>query len=55
MLMQTTYIMLEIKHAKEIKDLTDLVAGRAYTLDGVEDVTATIVPQMNMLKVKEQE
>jgi predicted HAD superfamily Cof-like phosphohydrolase len=38
-----THIRLTIKHTKEIPDLTDLVSGRAYTLDGVTDTTATIM------------
>jgi hypothetical protein len=38
-----TFVLLEIDHRKEIKDLTDLCAGRTYTLDGVTDVSARIL------------
>lgn len=43
MTMQTTYILLKIEHSAPIPDLTDKVAGRAYTMDKIEDVTAMIV------------
>lgn len=39
--MKTT-ILMTIEHSKPIPDLTDIAAGRVYTLDGVKDVTATI-------------
>jgi hypothetical protein len=42
--MKTTLIMV-IEHSKPIPDLTDIAAGRVYTLSGVKDVTATIQPQ----------
>lgn len=35
-----TQILLTVEHSKEVPDLLDKVAGRVYTLDGVEDVTA---------------
>lgn len=35
-----TKITLEIHHTKPITEMLDLVAGRAYTLAGVENVTA---------------
>ena len=38
-----THIRLTINHSKEIPDLTDHVSGRAYTIDGVTDTTATIL------------
>ena len=38
-----TKIELTIKHTKPIGEMTDLVSGRVYTMDGVEDVTAAIV------------
>lgn len=41
--MSKTYVLLEIEHRKPIPDLTDFVAGRAYTLDGVEGVEARIL------------
>ncbi len=43
--MQTT-IALTIHHKKPIADLTDKVAGRSYTLAGVDDVNATIAGWM---------
>lgn len=36
-------IMLTVKMSKSIGELTDLVSGRVYTMDGVEDVTATLM------------
>lgn len=35
-----TQILLTVEHSKEVPDLLDKVAGRAYSIDGVEDVTA---------------
>lgn len=43
--MQTTFILLEIKHSKPIEEITDLVAGRVYTMTHVEDVTARLIPE----------
>lgn len=40
-----TKITLTIKHTRPLPDLCDLVAGRAYTLQHVEDVTAEVVEQ----------
>lgn len=34
------FIILCITEEKPVKDITDLIAGRAYTIDGVKDVTA---------------
>jgi hypothetical protein len=33
-----TIITLEVTHTKPIPDLVEKIEGRAYTLDGVEDV-----------------
>lgn len=33
-----TLILLEVEHTKPIESLWDLVAGRAYTIDGVSNV-----------------
>lgn len=41
--MLTTYILLKVEHSKPIPELTDLAAGRIYTMDKVEDVTAMLV------------
>ena len=37
-----TTIMLRIEHKKPVPDLLDKIAGRAYTIDGVDDVTASL-------------
>ena len=42
---QTTRITITISHDKPLKDITDVVSGRVYTLDGVTDVTATLEPE----------
>lgn len=41
--MTTTTILLTISQSKPVADLPDKVAGRAYTIDGVEDVKAELV------------
>lgn len=33
---------------KPVPDLIDLVAGRAYTIDGVTDVTASLAQQVTL-------
>lgn len=41
-----TIIILEVEHNEKTIDLLDKVAGRAYTIDGVSDVIATLqVPE----------
>lgn len=40
-----TIITIEVTHDKPIADLIDKIAGRAYTLDGVKDVTAELVEE----------
>lgn len=42
MINRKTIIVLEVLQSKDIPDLLDKVAGRIYTLDGVEDVTAQL-------------
>lgn len=42
--MKTQQILLTITTSKDIADLTDFVAGRAYTIDGVTDVVASEPP-----------
>lgn len=49
--MQTTYILLKIDHKAPIPDLTDLAAGRVYTMNNVEDVTATLMDEKYFAKV----
>jgi len=41
-----TVITLTIEHKSPIPDLLDKVAGRAYTIDGVGDVTASVEAQV---------
>lgn len=41
--MKTQYIILEIQQSKDLQEITDLVAGRVYIMDGVEDCTAILV------------
>lgn len=43
---KTTVITLVIKHTKKDPDLLDKVAGRAYTLDGVEDVEVKLIAEV---------
>lgn len=54
--MTETYILIQIKQSKPIQDLLDKAAGRIYTMDGVEDVTATLLSpeQVEQLQEKEQ-
>ena len=37
-----TTVMLRIEHKNPVPDLLDKIAGRAYTIDGVDDVTASL-------------
>lgn len=45
--MLETKLLLTVKHTKPIGEMTDLIAGRAYTMDGVEDATATLLEGEN--------
>lgn len=38
--MKEAYIIIKVEFEKPVKDITDLIASRAYTIDGVKDVTA---------------
>ncbi len=38
-----THVLLTIDHEKPIPELTDLVAGRIYTMTDVENVEVVIV------------
>jgi hypothetical protein len=40
--MKTTYLIVEVKHDKDLPLLPDMVAGRAYTIDGVRDAAAWV-------------
>jgi UDP:flavonoid glycosyltransferase YjiC (YdhE family) len=39
------YLTLTLEVTKDVANLTDLVAGRCYTMDGVENATATLVQE----------
>lgn len=41
--MKRVYVLVELEIEKDIKDLTDKVAQRCYTLDGVWDTTAKLL------------
>lgn len=41
--MLKTVLIITVQHSKPLPELTDLAAVRIYTLQGVEDVTATLV------------
>ena len=45
-----TVIILTIEHKKPVDDLLDKIACRAYTLDGVDDVTCAF-PELRALPV----
>lgn len=45
-----TVIQVEVTHEKPIPDLVDLVAGRAYTLDGACNATATLISNAEVIK-----
>jgi hypothetical protein len=38
-----THVLLTIEHSKPIPELSELVAGRVYTMTNVENVEAVIV------------
>lgn len=40
--LKTAKILLTIRHTEKATDLIDKAAGRVYTVDGVEDVTAEL-------------
>lgn len=43
--MKITYILLKIEHTQDIPDLTDIAAGRVYTVDKVHDASALILDE----------
>lgn len=47
-----TQILLTIEHDKEVPDLLDKVAGRAYTIDGVEDVSAKPLIELPVVEME---
>lgn len=40
--MLKTVLIITIEHSEPIPDLLDLAAGRIYTMNAIEDVTAVI-------------
>jgi hypothetical protein len=48
-----TVIEVTITHEKPIEALTDLVANRAYSVDGVVDCTAKLVSQVRVEQTTE--
>lgn len=49
-----TTITLTITHKKPISDLLDKVAGRTYTLDGVDDVSASVEAMVKLIPTAEE-
>lgn len=45
--MKRVYVLVEVEVEKDIKDLTDKVAGRVYTLDSVWNTTAWLIDGMS--------
>lgn len=43
-----TMIVIEVHHVKEIPHLADMVAGRAYTIDGVRDAQGVSLPRFKV-------
>lgn len=37
------YLLIEVECSKEVPDLTDKAAGRAYTIPGVENTSAILL------------
>jgi hypothetical protein len=52
--METTYVTLEIIHDKPIEQLAEMVAGRAYTIDGVTDAHVSTSKPIIWKKVEGQ-
>ena len=51
---ELTTIILRVETDKPVADLLDKIAGRAYTIDGVADVTANSVDSDAAAKVVSQ-
>lgn len=43
-----TYILLKVSTSKNDPDLLDKIAGRAYTMDTVEDVIASLIEEKDV-------
>ncbi|MDM0041860.1 hypothetical protein QTI05_22660 [Variovorax sp. J22R193] len=48
-----SYCLVEIEHSKDLPDLTDKVAGRIYTADGVEGATAILLDSKTAYRLAE--
>lgn len=48
----TSYLLLKVEHTKPISDLTDIAAGCVYTLDKVNDVTASLIDERDALQLQ---
>lgn len=54
--METTYMILTLNHIKDLpSDITDIVAGRAWTLDKVEGSEARYATEAEIELIKENE
>lgn len=42
------FILLKVSCSKEDPDLLDKIAGRAWTMDSVEDVTASMIEEKDI-------
>lgn len=49
-----TKITLTITHKKPISDLLDKVAGRSYTISGVDDVSASVEAVVKLIPTAEE-
>ncbi len=52
--MKTTYLLLKIEHTKDIPGLTDIAAGRVYTVDKVENASSLILTEKQVSDLKLQ-
>jgi len=54
--MKTTYMLLTLNHVKDLpSDITDIVAGRVWTLDKVEGSEARLLEPQEVELLKEKE
>lgn len=49
--MNRVYVLVEVECRKDVPNLTDKVAGRAYTLPGVEGATAMLLDRPESFKL----
>lgn len=53
--MNRVYLLVEVETEKEVPDLTDKVAGRAYTLSGVRGATAMLLDSAESYKLAREQ